>query len=450
MMQYFVPGNGFFVGDCMPFFHDGRFHLYYLLDEGHHQAKGGLGGHQWAHSSTTDLVHWQHHPLAIPCTEEWEGSICTGSTLFHEGTYYGFYATRLPDRTQHLSLAVSSDGINFTKTQPNPFASPPPGYNPRHYRDPKVFREEQTGLFHMIVTAELENYPVAGRGGCLAHLVSNDLRSWELKDPFILPGFTQTPECPDYFYWRGWYYLIFTNHWQAVYRMSRQPFGPWLRPRVDVFDCPQAVVMKTAAFTGDRRIGVAFLASGPEGSLQGTVGAYGGNAIFREIIQNEDGTLGTTFPAQMIPVSGDALTLPLTALAGDSTSDGHKVSLSAPEGMAAVMLSNAPRNVRITAQVKSAPGTASFGIVVRGTGQYQQGHELRCEPYRQKVGWHHPDSRFWEQDERAAIYDVEGLDRPFSLDIIVKDDILDVCVDGRRTLVNRAALLDGDEIVFFC
>ena len=36
-MQYFTPAGGKqFVGDCIPFFHDGTFYLYWLLDEGHH------------------------------------------------------------------------------------------------------------------------------------------------------------------------------------------------------------------------------------------------------------------------------------------------------------------------------------------------------------------------------------------------------------------------------
>src|SRR5512137_419921 len=111
MRQYFKPEGNYFAGDCMPFYHAGTFRLYYLLDENHHGALGGLGGHQWAQASSSDLVHWEHHPLAIPLTEEHEGSICTGSVFFYQDTYYGFYATRMRDWTQHLSLATSRDGI---------------------------------------------------------------------------------------------------------------------------------------------------------------------------------------------------------------------------------------------------------------------------------------------------------------------------------------------------
>jgi len=125
----------------MPFTHDGVFHLIYLLDQGHYQGLGGLGGHQWAHATTTDFVHWEHHPLAIAITEPWEGSICTGSVFVYDRTYYAFYATRMCDWTQHLGLATSTDGIHFEKQAPNPLASPSRRYDREHFRDPFVFQD---------------------------------------------------------------------------------------------------------------------------------------------------------------------------------------------------------------------------------------------------------------------------------------------------------------------
>lgn len=202
-IQYFKPEPAhLFVGDCMPFSHGGRFFFYYLQDEGHHQGLGGLGGHQWALATSTDLRDWEHQPLALPIDAEWEGSICTGSVLVHEGVYFAFYATRRRDYTQHLSLALSPDGIHYQKTLPNPFFSPPPGYNPFHFRDPFAFRGED-GLFHLIVTAFLDEHPLGARGGCLAHLVSPDLRAWELREPFFTPGTPDVPECADTFFWNG-------------------------------------------------------------------------------------------------------------------------------------------------------------------------------------------------------------------------------------------------------
>lgn len=45
-MQYFKPHQeNLSVGDCMPFFHNSVFHLFYLLDEDHHCKNDGLVGH---------------------------------------------------------------------------------------------------------------------------------------------------------------------------------------------------------------------------------------------------------------------------------------------------------------------------------------------------------------------------------------------------------------------
>ncbi len=82
-IQYFTPvGGNQFVGDCIPFFHNGTYFLYWLLDEGHHGALGGLGGHQWCVSTSTDLKTWKHHPIVIGIDEDWEKSICTGSVAY--------------------------------------------------------------------------------------------------------------------------------------------------------------------------------------------------------------------------------------------------------------------------------------------------------------------------------------------------------------------------------
>jgi len=265
------------LGNCMPFFHAGRFHLFYLFDRRNHRSKWGLGAHQWAHVSTTDMVNWDHHPLAIGLTRESEGSICTGSVVFYGGTYHALYSVRMADGTAApFCKATSQDCIHFTKHPA--FAQLSSPCRPEPARDPFVFREEATGLFHLLATTSL----VTG-GGCLAHLVSRDLQQWEQREPFVVLGYAEDPECPDYFEWHGWYYLVFSIRGTARYRMSRSPLGPWQTPAVETFGPSAGMVMKTAAFKGDRRIGAAFVPRIP--------GEYGGQLHFSEIAQHPDGTL---------------------------------------------------------------------------------------------------------------------------------------------------------------
>ena len=421
-LQYFKPHNRFNVGDTLPFFHDGVFHFYYLLDRGHHTAKGGYGAHQWAHASSQDLVRWVHHPIAVPITDEREGSICTGSVYLHAGTWYAFYASRIVERGEHLSLAKGSDGIHFTKVEPNPFLSPGPRYV-NGFRDPHVLRDPRTGLFHLIVSTMLREE----KRGCLAHYTSpdpGDLSSWKEAEPFHVEG-QEVLECPDHFEWNGWWYLVFSMGGVARYRMSRDPLGPWKRPAMEVFDGPAARVAKTAAFTGNRRLATAFV----------TNARYAGRAVFRELLQEEDGTLWTKFPPEMTPRTGDPLPLTLEP-GGQGEGDGRQVTVRSQGDTGSARLTALPPNVRLVLRVRPEAGTASFGLCLRSS-RGREGYQLRILPASRRV----------EVVGGGGIDGVDGLDRPFSLEVIALGEVLDVCVDGKRTLVNTVPALDGRGLV---
>jgi len=48
-----------------------------------------------------------------------------------------------------------------------------------------------------------------------------------------------------------------------------------------------------------------------------------------------------------------------------------------------------------------------------------------------------------------SIQGVSGLDKPFKVDIIMKDDIIDVCIAGRRCILNRCPEQKGTTLVCF-
>ena len=186
-IQYFKPAEeDLFVGDCIPFAHDGIFYLYWLLDKGHHSLLNGLGGHQWVLSKSADLVNWEHYPIVLGIDEEWEKSICTGSVIYANNAFYAFYATRVlqdGNRKEQLSFAISYDGTKFIKQKPNPFLEAPSGYNPSQFRDPKIISGKDG--YHMVISSIKINPEIQRSGGCLAHLFSKDLKTWELKEPVL-------------------------------------------------------------------------------------------------------------------------------------------------------------------------------------------------------------------------------------------------------------------------
>lgn len=457
-MQYWKPADGTSVGDPMPFWWDGTFHLFYLIDDGHHSKFHGLGGHIWGHAASRDLIHWEHHPLAVPLGEEGacdQYGICTGSVFHHEGTFYAFYATRTLDKgrlddpqrqvTERVCLSMSRDCIHFTKSPANPILSPPSGYMRQHFRDPFILRDEETGRFRMLVTACLDQPAAHGRGGCLAQFVSNDLSRWEAAEPFLVPGLVGVPECPDHFYWNGWYYLTFLIGGWTRYRMSREACGPWHRPRVDTIDGPGVNAMKTAPFGPDRRIGVGFRSVRRDNRDDGGY-AYAGNAVFREIVQRADATLGARFVKEMVPTTEAPLALMYRGLTGGATVEGPgTVRLTMPDGFALASVDGIPSDARITLRVAPKGPSAHFGLCVRGTGACESGYELRLSPWERRV-------RLGRLGAGAAVEDFgfDGLDRPFDLDIVMRNDIIDVCVDNQRCLMNRLPELRGSRLFFFC
>jgi len=269
------PEENVFVGDCMPFYHEGAYHVLYLKDRHRHQSKWQLGAHQWSHISTKDFVNWDIHPMAVEIDDPYEGSICTGSWIYDGKRHYLFYTVRMCDGSPaRICRSISEDGYHFKKDRSFAFTLSEK-YTAPSARDPKVIKDAQ-GLYHMILTSTLTKE----KNGCLVHLISEDLTQWkEMEDPlYIAPADMWEPECPDYFYKDGYYYLVFSLHTKGYYQYSRKPFSDWQTPEDPIIPCKS---VPKAAVWNDRLIFAGF-----DGQ-----GKYGGTMTFLEAVVQEDGQL---------------------------------------------------------------------------------------------------------------------------------------------------------------
>lgn len=79
-----------------------------------------------------------------------------------------------------------------------------------------------------------------------------------------------------------------------------------------------------------------------------------------------------------------------------------------------------------------------FGLGLRAQDEIDSGYLLTFLPLEGIV-------RLGNQE----IVGVDGLGQWFTLEVVVVDDLIDVCVDGRRTLVNRCVERDGLSLFFF-
>lgn len=482
-MQYWKPrGHNAWAGDPMCYFQDGTFHIFYLFDRRHHTSKWQTGGHQIAHLSTKDLRQWRQHPMAVPIVDQWL-SCGTGGCICLDGVhhlFYGMHTLRMvpeekttqgrlveslrtsgafapipfdPEKEVPVGTAValSTDAVHFAMqkltltTAQNMF----------------VFRDSTTGLYHMI------------EGGS-SRYVSSNLQEWKLADADYLPIGDATPannsgECPCYFSWSGWHYIIMGR---SGFWMSRKALGPYWasekaeaageeisRPRWDIYD--GLIVPQAAQFSGDRMILAGFLWGRDR---EGTA-LYAGNLVFRELIQLEDGTLGMKWPKEMIPRCGEPVEV---RRSGTRAEDAIVVR---SDGFGYEWVGPVPPSMRISVEVVPSGIVSAFGLSVCGSGDYESGCELRFDTARRCAQWgtprggnrapevpvsvdsQSPHAPHWGHD--FALGNVEGLDRPFHLDLLVLYDwksdstIVDACIDNRRTMISRRRALTGERMFLF-
>jgi levanbiose-producing levanase len=173
--------------------YDGEYHLF-------HQDQG-----RWAHAVSTDLVHWQALPIALPWNEYgncWSGSAIVDaddtSGLFDGGSgliaYYTSYHPDKPGGNASVRIAYSKDkGRSWqwhggsAPTIQNP-GGPDAGWT---FRDPKVIRDEAHDQWLMVVSG----------GDHVRFFTSTDLLTWTQVGSFgygdwVTPGVW---ECPDFF-----------------------------------------------------------------------------------------------------------------------------------------------------------------------------------------------------------------------------------------------------------
>lgn len=277
-----LRGYGVNVGDCMPFTDDdGSFHIFWLYDRHHHKSKWGLGAHQWAHTSTSDLEHWDEHPMTAAVTDQLEGSICTGSVIHSPDGYRAWYAVRMSDGSAaRITCAFSQDNIDYTKT--NEYFVLPERYDRPSARDPKAIFFD--GKYHLLVTTTERS----SHNGCLAHLASehSDMSELEDREPIIRWSDGSQPECPDWFEMGEYYYLVWSIGGRARYAYSRDPFGRdgWTIPEDNILDCgsvPKSALISTDCKYRGERIFVGFV---PENG-------YAGHFIMKRTLQKSDGRL---------------------------------------------------------------------------------------------------------------------------------------------------------------
>lgn len=156
----------------------------------------------WGHARSTDLVQWEHLPIALAPDSPWDQGGCfSGSSLETADGLLLMYTGVIPSAAgppaQVQCTALSKDGIVFTKSPANPVipqAQIPLGASAADFRDPRLIRRE--GVTYALIGSRDE----AGHGQVLLYRSQYALR-WEFVSVLMKGNDTQGTmwECPDLF-----------------------------------------------------------------------------------------------------------------------------------------------------------------------------------------------------------------------------------------------------------
>ena len=185
---HFSPHRGWLNDPNGLIFHNGTWHLYFQ----HYPFDTVWGPMHWGHAVSRDLVHWEE--LSIALYPEGKLYRFSGSMVYDRDNTSGMGRTA-PDgsmippfaafytrhiETGHLEsqgVAFSYDGgVTFEDYPGNPVIVTPPaeGGPLSDFRDPKVFKNPDTGLWNMTVAAKYRSN----------FYESRDLLHWTLTGSF--------------------------------------------------------------------------------------------------------------------------------------------------------------------------------------------------------------------------------------------------------------------------
>ena len=211
---HFMPPRGWMNDPNGPIFWKGRYHLFYQCNP----DAATFGLMKWGHASSTDLIHWTHHPIALAPTPGGPdrngcfsgGAVCNNGvpTLIYHG---------VPEGTC-IATSQDDDLIHWQKHPANPvIAVPKPGQK-AEYRvfDPCVWRRGDTWY---ALTGWGRNFvrPKAPEGDTAFLFKSPDLVHWEYLHPFYQSQRRWTnagEDCavPDFFPLGRKHVLLFASH----------------------------------------------------------------------------------------------------------------------------------------------------------------------------------------------------------------------------------------------
>lgn len=196
LQYHLMPPTGWMNDPNGLIFYQGEYHAFYQ----HYPLGPWPGPMHWGHAKSKDLVHWEHLPIALaPSTQYDNGDhpvhgVWSGSAVDNDGELTLIFTAHNEGNTpvEVQCIARSRNGIDFEKGE-KPVIGGPPDDECFGFRDPKAWRHG--GKWYLVL-----GYGREGRGKALLY-TSKGLNDWTYVGPAAESDGTLGDmwECPDLF-----------------------------------------------------------------------------------------------------------------------------------------------------------------------------------------------------------------------------------------------------------
>jgi len=221
---HFLPPANWMNDPNGTIFHNGEYHLFYQLNP----AKAKWGNLHWGHAKSTDLVHWEHLPIALAPDGAPKESHCWSGccVIADDGTPSIFYTSINPQSllarakrySQQWMATGSPDLLTWQKHPANPILSEDihGEQTVQQWRDPYIWKEG--GQWYMILAGE---YPEEKLGRVFLYR-SPDLLDWKYIGLLAQDSENRGRgwECPNYFRLGDRYVLVVSPYGPVIYSVG--------------------------------------------------------------------------------------------------------------------------------------------------------------------------------------------------------------------------------------
>ena len=444
-IQYWMPrGHNNWVGDVETFFYNGRYHVFYLYDRRHHQSKFGCGAALLRTSLHSGLQEVDGHEAATPLEEQWE---CIGTGVpfvvndrlcisygWHTARVYPEAKTTLPAQWKYLNehgrtgtfrrattpgmpagatYSVSADGgLAVSEIE---YHVPPVSESQRLHRSRRQ-------------TSDVANY--GSRGMWESGSIDG---GWRCINPSFPPG----GDCTFFFRWGKFDYIIggFTGLWSKRADAPDSAYEDVVRKGLDFYDGSN--VPSITGIAGGRFLMASWI----------PVRGWGGNLVIRELVQYPDGRIGSKWMKEITPETEIPATLAERVVEPTTFRTGS-------------------RSFMLVFQVQAAEtrkGRVGISFLPEEGEQAACEFQVRLDDLRGAVGLVHgissrdPETFRRQRAHQGRNYAIEnliGVDRPFTVRVIVQGDekiggsLIDAELAGQRTMITYRPDLTVKRIVF--